>query len=75
MGDRAVVDLAPENFTGAMPDLVAPTKPAPKPVDVASLPEMAVRAGSYTNFTRLVFDWPHDVSTRFSRGGKHDDPL
>ena len=38
LGNRAVVDLAEPSFTGTMPDLVAPPKPAPKPVDVASLP-------------------------------------
>ena len=69
-GDHAVVDLAPQNFTGAMPDLAAPPKPAAaQAVDVASLPEIKLRAGSYANFTRLVFDWPqrcsvHGVSRR-----------
>src|SRR5262249_42396704 len=33
----------------------------PRTVDVASLPTIAVRSGAYQNFTRLVFDWPHDV--------------
>ena len=32
LGDHAVVDLAPQNFTGAMPDLVTPPKPPPKPL-------------------------------------------
>ncbi|HWF65462.1 MAG TPA: hypothetical protein VN685_12685 [Rhizomicrobium sp.] len=59
---HAVVDLAPQNFKGAMPDLVAPPKPKPKPIDVAALPEIKLRSGAYTNFTRLVFDWPQDVS-------------
>ncbi|HEV7959449.1 MAG TPA: hypothetical protein VGP01_00345, partial [Rhizomicrobium sp.] len=62
LGNRAVLDLAPQDFAGAMPDLVAPPKPAPKPVDVASLPEIKLRSGAYANFTRLVFDWPHDVT-------------
>jgi hypothetical protein len=61
VGDRAVVDLAPENFTGAMPDLAPIKPPAPKPVNAANLPALAVRAGSYANFTRLVFDWNKDV--------------
>ena len=60
-GDHAVIDLAPLSFAGAMPDLPAPVKPAPKPVDMASLPEIKLRAGSYANFTRLVFDWPKPV--------------
>src|SRR6185437_4855574 len=68
---QTVIDLAPQNFTGAMPDLAAPAKPAPKPLDMASLPEIKLRAGSYANFTRLVFDWPHDVPyTVFPGAGK-----
>jgi tetratricopeptide (TPR) repeat protein len=62
LDDHAVLDLGPEDFKGTMPDLVAPAKPKPKPLDIASLPEIKLRAGTYTNFTRLVFDWPHDVA-------------
>ena len=62
IGARAVVDVAPMNFTGTMPDLVAPPKAAPKPLDMASLPEIKMRTGSYEKFTRLVFDWPRNVS-------------
>jgi hypothetical protein len=62
IGTRAVVDIADSNFTGTMPDLVAPSKPVAKPVDVASLPEIKLRTGTYEKFTRLVFDWPKDVS-------------
>ena len=61
-GLAAVVDIAPVNFTGAMPDLPPPAKaPPPKPVDPASLPEIKLRAGTYSNFTRLVFDWSKEV--------------
>ena len=60
--DHAVLDLAPQSFAGVMPDLPAPAKVQPKPVDLASLPEIKLRAGSYANFTRLVFDWPQSVS-------------
>ena len=68
---RAVVDLADENFTGVMPDLAPPAKPVAKPLDVASLPEIKLRAGAYANFTRLVFDWPKDVSYQvFPGAGK-----
>ena len=71
IGGRAVVDLAPTNFAGAMPDLVAPSKPVAKPVDVASLPEIKLRTGAYEKFTRLVFDWPKDVSYQvFPGAGK-----
>jgi hypothetical protein len=62
IGGQAVVDLAPQNFTGAMPDLSAPSRQAAAPVDPAALPELKLRAGSYTNYTRLVFDWPKAVS-------------
>ncbi len=71
IGARAVVDLAEPNFSGAMPDLVAPSKPAPKPLDIAALPEIKLRTGSYEKFTRLVFDWPKDVSYQvFPGAGK-----
>ena len=71
LGARAVVDLAEPGFNGAMPDLVAPPKPAPKPLDIASLPEIKLRTGSYEKFTRLVFDWPKDVSYQvFPGAGK-----
>jgi len=62
IGARAVVDVAPMNFTGTMPDLVAPPKAAPKPLDMASLPEIKMRTGGYEKVTRLVFDWPRNVS-------------
>ena len=70
-GNRAVVDLAPQNFAGVMPDLPQPVAAAPKPVDVASLPTLTLRSGAYANFTRLVFDWPKDVPyTVFPGAGK-----
>jgi len=71
IGTRAVVDIADANFTGVMPDLVAPAKTVAKPVDVASLPEIKLRTGAYEKFTRLVFDWPKDVSYQvFPGAGK-----
>jgi hypothetical protein len=77
---HAVVDVAPPDFNGKMPDLVVPPKPVPKPVDVASLPEIKMRAGSYEKFTRLVFDWPKDVSYHVFPGAgkmtvKFDTPI
>jgi len=71
VGNRTVVDLAPQNFTGSMPDLPVPVPAAPKPLDVAALPALDIRAGTYTNFTRLVFDWNKDISyTVFPGAGK-----
>src|SRR5579863_1886763 len=70
IGNRAVVDLATTDFAGTMPDLVAPATPKPvvKPIDIASLPEIKLRTGSYAKFTRLVFDWPRDVSYQIFPG-------
>jgi hypothetical protein len=62
LGSQAVIDLAPQSFAGAMPDLTAPGRQATAAVDTATLPEIKLRAGSYTNYTRLVFDWPKSVS-------------
>lgn len=71
IGAHAVVDLATTDFSGVMPDLVAPSKPAPKPLDIASLPEIKLRTGAYEKFTRLVFDWQRDVSYHvFAGAGK-----
>jgi hypothetical protein len=71
IGDRAVVDLATTDFTGAMPDLTPPPKPVVKSVDIASLPQIKLRTGAYEKFTRLVFDWPRDVSYQvFPGAGK-----
>ena len=62
LGGQAVIDLAPQNFTGAMPDLVPPARQAAAPLNTATLPQIKLRAGSYANYTRLVFDWPKPVS-------------
>ena len=71
VGNRAVVDLAAANFTGAMPDLPPLPAAGPKIVDTANLPPLTLRAGSYANFTRLVFDWSKDVPyTVFPGAGK-----
>jgi len=61
-GTQAVIDLAPQSFTGVMPDLMPPPRQAAAPIDPAALPELKLRAGSYSNYTRLVFDWPKPVA-------------
>ncbi len=69
--NRAVVDLAPADFTGTMPDLPPIVVAAPKPIDVNALPVLALRSGAYANFTRLVFDWNKDVAYQvFPGAGK-----
>ena len=77
---RAVVDLAPTDFSGKMPDLVVPPRPVIKAADVAKLPEIKLRTGAYQKFTRLVFDWPKDVSYQVTPGAgkmtvKFDAPI
>jgi hypothetical protein len=61
VGMRSVVDLAPLNFAGIMPDLPPPAPSAPATVDADHLPVLKVRSGSYPAFTRLVFDWTRQV--------------
>jgi hypothetical protein len=73
VGNHAVVDLATTDFIGTMPDLVPPPPPkvVVKPVNMASLPEIKLRTGAYSKFTRLVFDWPRSVSYQvFPGAGK-----
>jgi hypothetical protein len=60
-GNQIAIDLAPQTFAGTPPDLPpAPPRQAAA-VDVAKLNLLAIRAGAYSNFTRLVFDWPKNV--------------
>ncbi len=71
IGTRAVVDIADQRFTGTMPDLAPPPKPVAKPLDIAALPQIKLRTGAYEKFTRLVFDWPKNVSYQvFPGAGK-----
>ena len=70
-GGQIAIDLVPNTFAGTPPDLPPPPPPAPKTVDVAALPLIAVRSGAYQNFTRLVFDWPRAVKyAMFPGAGK-----
>ncbi|MBV9992731.1 MAG: hypothetical protein JOZ72_15735 [Alphaproteobacteria bacterium] len=61
-GDRIAIDLAPASFAGTPPDLPPPPSKVAKPIDPNALAALKVRAGAYKNFTRLVFDWPKEVS-------------
>jgi hypothetical protein len=60
--NHVAIDLVPQSFAGTPPDLPQPPPPAPTVVDPSKLPELKVRSGAYQNFTRLVFDWPRNVS-------------
>ena len=71
IGARAVVDLAEPNFSGAMPDLVAPPSPRPSRWTSPPCPRSSCAPAAYEKFTRLVFDWPKDVSYQvFPGAGK-----
>jgi hypothetical protein len=61
-GNLTAVDLVPDSFKGVPPDLpVPPPPPKKEPPKVSELPAIKVRVGEYSNFTRLVFDWPAEI--------------
>lgn len=60
-GNQIAIDLAPQTFAGTPPDLPPPPPRQAAAVDVAKLNALPIRAGAYSNFTRLVFDWPKSV--------------
>ncbi len=60
-GNQIAIDLAPQTFSGTPPDLPPPPPRQASAVDVAKLSALPIRAGAYSNFTRLVFDWPKTV--------------
>ena len=60
-GNKIAVDLSPQTFAGTPPDLPPPPPRQATAVDVAKLAALPIRAGAYSNFTRLVFDWPKNV--------------
>ena len=64
-GNHVAVDLVPDSYKAAPPDLPPPPPPpstARALVDVAKLPIVKLRVAEYANFTRLIFDWPAQVS-------------
>ena len=74
LGTRAVVDVAPMRISPA-PCRTWCRRPsrAPKPLDIAGLPEIKLRTGAYEKFTRLVFDWPQGcLLSGVSRRGQND---
>jgi hypothetical protein len=69
-GTAIAVDLVPETYLGLPPDLAPPPKPD-EAVDVSKLPVLPIRAGTYSAYTRLVFDWPRSVPYAVFRGAGH----
>jgi hypothetical protein len=65
--NHIAVDLVPATFSGTPPDLPPPPPKATAP-DPNTLPPLNVRVGSYTNFSRIVFDWGKPV--RYTVGAK-----
>lgn len=61
-GDKIAIDLAPPDYAGAPPGLTAPQPSAATRIDLSKLEPLAVRAGAYQNFTRIVFDWNRTVA-------------
>ncbi|HEX4533363.1 MAG TPA: hypothetical protein VH000_03950, partial [Rhizomicrobium sp.] len=61
-GSKLAIDLVPASYGATPPDLPPPPPPPPKAVDVSKLAPLAIRAGAYATFTRLVFDWPDNVA-------------
>jgi hypothetical protein len=70
-GNRFAVDLAPQSFAGQPPDLPPPPPKEASAVDIAKLDTLPIRAGAYSNFTRLVFDWPRSVPYTVFPGAGH----
>jgi hypothetical protein len=59
--NHIAIDLVPASMQSDPPDLALPPPKDTGPVDVSKLPILAVRSGSYQDFTRLTFDWPRSV--------------
>lgn len=70
-GALVAVDLVPETYWGVPPDLPPPETKQEPPVDLSKLPVLPVRAGTYSDHSRLVFDWPRNVPYTVFRGVGH----
>ncbi|HEY1837270.1 MAG TPA: hypothetical protein VGG36_06410 [Rhizomicrobium sp.] len=69
--NKFAVDLAPESFNGTPPDLPPPAPKVASAIDIAKLAILPLRVGAYSNFTRLVFDWPRKVPYTVFPGAGH----
>jgi hypothetical protein len=65
---RIAVDLVPSSFNGTPPDLPPPPPTQATAEELAHLAPLGIRAGAYANFSRIVFDWPHDVPYKVTAG-------
>jgi hypothetical protein len=70
-GAQFALDIVPSGFTGSPPDLPPPPPKQASAVDIARLAPLPIRAGAYSNFTRLVFDWPKNVPYTVFPGSGH----
>ncbi|HEY1961018.1 MAG TPA: hypothetical protein VGG69_01265 [Rhizomicrobium sp.] len=59
--NRLAVDLTPAGSSATPPDL-SPPAPKEEAVDVTKLPVLPIRAGAYSTYSRLVFDWPRPLN-------------
>jgi hypothetical protein len=69
--DRVAVDLVPATFNGTPPDLPPPPPTQATAEELAHLAPLAIRAGAYANFSRIVFDWPRDVPYKVTASPSH----
>jgi hypothetical protein len=70
-GVTIAVDLVPETYSGLPPDLPPPPPKDDQAVDVSQLAPLPIRAGVYSSYSRLVFDWPRNVPYTVFRGAGH----
>ena len=70
-GNLFAVDLVPASFTGTPPSLPPPAPVVPKPVNIATLPVLPIRAGAYAHFSRLVFVLKAPVTYSVFPGADH----
>jgi tetratricopeptide (TPR) repeat protein len=69
--DRIAIDLVPGSFADTPPDLPPPPPTQATPEELAHLAPLAIRAGAYSNFSRIVFDWPKEVPYTVTAGPSH----
>jgi len=62
VGNKTAIDLVSDKLAGNPPDLAKPAVAERKPVNLAALPAVKVRAGVYEKYSRLVFDWPEKTA-------------